>query len=279
VPQAGFTDPEDYIMNELRLDMGVCLLGIALASACGGDDNGDTGNDTQSQTNSESAPATVGDSSSESGSATATATETATATATETATAESGDTTDGTATATATATATESSGSDSGSSESSGEGDSSSSGGMVCSGDTESCAMGEKCCDGLECCGGVPIPPGQEYCSAGPCPISDRNKKENFAAVDPRDVLAKVAALPITSWNYTFEDPNVRHIGPMAQDFKAAFGVGGSDKAIFQVDADGVVLASVQALHGELETLQKENDELRERLAKLEATLAKRGGR
>jgi hypothetical protein len=150
---------------------------------------------------------------------------------------------------------------------------------MACSGDQESCAMGETCCPGTECCAGVPIPPGQEYCSAGPCPISDRNKKENFATVDPRDVLAKVAALPITSWNYTFEDASVRHIGPMAQDFKAAFGVGASDKAIFQVDADGVALAAVQALHTELQALQDENDELRARLAKLEAKVTKRGGR
>jgi hypothetical protein len=150
---------------------------------------------------------------------------------------------------------------------------------MACSMDTESCANGEMCCAQLECCSGIPIPPGQEYCSAGPCPISDRNKKENFAAVDPRDVLAKVAALPITTWNYTFEDASVRHIGPMAQDFQAAFSVGATDKAIFQVDADGVVLASVQALHGELEALQAENDELRARLAKLEAAMSKRGAR
>lgn len=48
----------------------------------------------------------------------------------------------------------------------------------------------------------------------------------DFAAVDPRDVLAKVAALPITTWNYTFEDASVRHIGPMAQDFRTGFDVG-----------------------------------------------------
>jgi len=144
--------------------------------------------------------------------------------------------------------------------------------------DQESCANGEQCCENLECCAGIPIPPGQEYCSAGPCPISDRNKKENFVAIDPHDVLAKVVAMPITTWSYTFEG-GVRHIGPMAQDFKAAFGVGATDKAIFQVDADGVALASVQALHEEVESLQKENDELRERLAKLEAAVAKRGAR
>lgn len=64
-------------------------------------------------------------------------------------------------------------------------------------------------------------------------------------------------------------------MGPMAQDFQAAFDVGATDKAIFQVDADGVVLASVQALHGELEAVKAENAELRERLAKLERKLAR----
>jgi hypothetical protein len=269
-------------MNDFRLDMGACLLGLALVGACGDDDEGDTGNDTQTQTNSESASMTASDSGSSSSSASASMTDSATTTATETGTAESGDTSSDTATASATltdtVTVTESSGSESGSSTAEDSG-SSSSGGLVCSAEDESCADGMPCCDGLDCCSGQPIPPGNEYCTAGICPISDRNKKENFAAVDPRDVLAKVAALPITSWNYTFEDAKVRHIGPMAQDFKAAFGVGASDKSIFQVDADGVVLASVQALHGELEVLQKENDELRERLVKLEKALAKRGGR
>jgi uncharacterized small protein (DUF1192 family) len=120
----------------------------------------------------------------------------------------------------------------------------------------------------------VPVPPGQEYCAMD-CPRSDRNVKENFAAIDPDDVLAKVVAMPITSWNYTTEDPSVRHIGPMAQDFKAAFAVGKTDKAIFQVDADGVALASVQALHGRVEALQKENAELKARLEKLEKALAR----
>ena len=31
---------------------------------------------------------------------------------------------------------------------------------------------------------------------------SDRNAKENFTAFNAQDVLAKVAALPVTEWNY-----------------------------------------------------------------------------
>jgi hypothetical protein len=136
----------------------------------------------------------------------------------------------------------------------------------------ESCASGETCCEGLSCCEGVPVPPGQEYCAVG-CPDSDRNIKENFAAVDTAATLAKIAALPITSWNYTFEDPSVRHIGPMAQDFEATFEVGATDKAIAKVDADGVALAAIQALHRRTDDLRRENDDLRDRLAKLEQAI------
>lgn len=78
---------------------------------------------------------------------------------------------------------------------------------------------------------------------------SDWAAKENFAAVDPLAILAKVAALPITAWNYKADDPAIRHLGPMAQDFRAAFGLGQDDKGIATVDSDGVALASIQGLY------------------------------
>jgi hypothetical protein len=80
---------------------------------------------------------------------------------------------------------------------------------------------------------------------------SDRNIKENFTQVNPADVLAKVAALPITRWNYK-DDPSAEHIGPVAQDFRAAFGLGSDDKSITTVDADGVALTAIQALNNKL---------------------------
>ncbi len=79
--------------------------------------------------------------------------------------------------------------------------------------------------------------------------ISDRNAKANFAAIDPRAVLAKVAVMPINTWNYKTQDANIRHIGPVAQDFYAAFGVGEDDKHITTIDADGVSLAAIQGLY------------------------------
>lgn len=78
---------------------------------------------------------------------------------------------------------------------------------------------------------------------------SDRNIKEHFATVDEQEILAKVVALPIETWNYKEQNPAIRHIGPMAQDFAAAFGVGESDRHINMGDASGVTLAAIQALY------------------------------
>src|SRR5207247_6102660 len=86
-----------------------------------------------------------------------------------------------------------------------------------------SCASGQTCCAGLDCCSGMPFAPGQETCYAV-CPISDRNAKTGFEAVDPQAVLDKVVSLPITTWRYLTESDAVRHIGPMAQDFRSTFG-------------------------------------------------------
>jgi hypothetical protein len=78
---------------------------------------------------------------------------------------------------------------------------------------------------------------------------SDRHAKENFSPVNAQSVLAQVAALPLTTWNYRAEDATVRHIGPMAQDFHAAFGLGADDVTISTVDANGIALAAIQGLH------------------------------
>jgi hypothetical protein len=111
---------------------------------------------------------------------------------------------------------------------------------------------------------------------------SDRNMKENFASVRPREMLEKVVALPLSSWNYK-ADTATRHVGPMAQDFYAAFNVGPDDKHIATVDADGVALAAIQGLNQkvedqglELKHKQAELTELKDRLEKLEQRIARR---
>jgi len=107
--------------------------------------------------------------------------------------------------------------------------------------------------------------------------VSDRNMKDHFAAVDSEKLLSRLAAIPISTWNYKSQDASIRHMGPMAQDFYAAFGLGDSDKSISTLDTDGVALAGVQGLYQRSEKqaeqitqLQKENATLRERLDALE---------
>jgi trimeric autotransporter adhesin len=86
---------------------------------------------------------------------------------------------------------------------------------------------------------------------------SDRTAKTNFANVDGREILNRLAAIPILRWNYKTQDPSVQHLGPMAQDFNAAFDLGESDKSgekkyIHSLDIDGVALAAIQGLNTEL---------------------------
>jgi hypothetical protein len=102
---------------------------------------------------------------------------------------------------------------------------------------------------------------------------SDRNLKTDVARIDDAAVLDKVAALPIERWSYKSER-GVRHVGPMAQDFYAAFGVGEDDKHITSIDEDGVALAAIKALHAEnadahaaTKALHAENARLRRDLA------------
>ncbi len=95
--------------------------------------------------------------------------------------------------------------------------------------------------------------------------VSDRNAKLGFEALDVGGILAKVLAMPITRWSYR-NAPGQQHIGPMAQDFHAAFSLGENDTTIATIDADGVALAAIQGLNAKLE---QENASLRDELRSL----------
>lgn len=86
--------------------------------------------------------------------------------------------------------------------------------------------------------------------------------------------------MPVREWNYKAQDQAIRHIGPTAQDFHAAFGLGQDERRINTLDADGVALAALRALEARTradnERLTRENDELRERLVRLEQRIAER---
>ena len=112
-------------------------------------------------------------------------------------------------------------------------------------------------------------------------PTSDRNAKENITPVSPREVLEKVAAMPISEWNFKTA-PGEPHLGPMAQDFHAAFGLGPDDKHSATVDESGVALAAIQGLNRKLEeqgAAMKSKDvriaELEQRLSAIETLLKK----
>lgn len=77
-------------------------------------------------------------------------------------------------------------------------------------------------------------------------------------------MLERLAALPISVWSYRFDDESVRHLGPMAQDFASTFALGSSDRVIDVVDANGVCMASIQALHRRLAEVEAEVARLRE---------------
>ena len=100
---------------------------------------------------------------------------------------------------------------------------------------------------------------GNLYATGTVNPPSDVAAKEGFAPVAAGEVLDRVVALPIASWSYR-ASPGARHIGPTAQDFRAAFGLGSDDKSIATVDADGVALAAIQGLNAKLETQLAERD-------------------
>jgi trimeric autotransporter adhesin len=116
---------------------------------------------------------------------------------------------------------------------------------------------------------------------------SDRNAKENISPVDARALLDRLAGIPIQTWNYKTQAASIRHIGPMAQDFRAAFAVGENEKTINSVDADGVALAAIQGLYqvvqeqdgriasqaAEITALKAQNATIAARLAQMEARL------
>lgn len=160
----------------------------------------------------------------------------------------------------------------------------------------KTCTVGgkRKCCAGRTCSAvgpdansqtfccvdnGAPCQQDQDCCAPSVCSstekiclglISDRAAKANFGSVDPADMLERVRALPITTWNYRTDDPAIRHIGPMAQDFTAAFGVGSDDRTIHPMDGQGVALAAIQGLANQVAGLQAEQQRLIDQIAILE---------
>jgi hypothetical protein len=102
---------------------------------------------------------------------------------------------------------------------------------------------------------------------------SDRNMKTDIAALDDAQVLDRVGHLPIATWSYVTEH-GVRHVGPMAQDFYAAFGVGADDRHITSIDEDGVALAAIKALRDQNAALRVQQRIMRAKQSAMEREIA-----
>jgi hypothetical protein len=105
---------------------------------------------------------------------------------------------------------------------------------------------------------GVKLAPGSGSWSS----LSDRADKTSIESVDDARILAKVAQLAVSEWSYSAQGSSVRHIGPMAQDFRAAFRLGEDDKHISVVDEEGVALAAIKALEAQVTDKDRQIDEL-----------------
>lgn len=107
----------------------------------------------------------------------------------------------------------------------------------------------------------------------------DRNGKEEFESVDAKEILERLASIPITTWKYKAQPASTRHIGPVAQDFKAAFEVGETERGINSIDADGVALAAIQGLNKKVDEQVQDKDarikSLEQRVTELQALVEK----
>ena len=111
--------------------------------------------------------------------------------------------------------------------------------------------------------------------------------------VDGAEVLSRLKGIEVSTWNYISEGRNVRHMGPMAEDFFKAFQLGTGNTSIGVQDLTGVSLAAikelnqrtdalqqktaeVEQLRGELNQLRQANTDMERRIATLEQLLTPR---
>jgi hypothetical protein len=90
--------------------------------------------------------------------------------------------------------------------------------------------------------------------------------------VNGYEILETLASLPISKWSYLWDGPAVRHLGPMAQDFMAAFHLGDDERRINALDANGVNMVAIQALYRRIAGLEAEMASLKRDRAAAESS-------
>ena len=92
---------------------------------------------------------------------------------------------------------------------------------------------------------------------------SDAAFKHLLGPADAAAALERLRSLELLDWRYRDEAPGTRHLGPTAQGFSAAFGLGADDRVIEPIDSAGVLMAAVQALAAEVRAQRAEIEALR----------------
>jgi hypothetical protein len=97
-----------------------------------------------------------------------------------------------------------------------------------------------------------------------------KRSARNFPKLEKRDILERVSSLPITRWQTERGPIDRQHIGPIAEDFNAAFGTGSDDpRRISKIDAHGVALAAIQGMYELVQEQDRQIEDLRTEIAKL----------
>lgn len=86
---------------------------------------------------------------------------------------------------------------------------------------------------------------------------SSRALKTDIEPIDDREVLAKLVALPVFKWRYKTDQTKQARVGPMAEDFQEAFGIG-DGKRIALGSVSGVSLAAIRGLNQRFEEAKAE---------------------
>lgn len=109
---------------------------------------------------------------------------------------------------------------------------------------------------------GVTLPSGGGAWAA----VSDKNLKANTKEVDNNEILNKLSEIPVYHYNYSTQEPDIKHIGVFAQDFHKQFGCGEKDTQIYTIDEAGVCIAAIKELHKQNLELRLELEELRQQI-------------
>ncbi|GAA6184275.1 tail fiber domain-containing protein [Aliiglaciecola sp. NS0011-25] len=102
---------------------------------------------------------------------------------------------------------------------------------------------------------------------------SSRTYKTNILPIDVDSIIAKLANLPMATWSY-LNNTEVQHIGPMAEDFYAAFEFGADEKHIAPGDMAAIALITAKKLNEDTVSLSEKVQQKDAEISELKSQLA-----